>query len=234
MVEEVTTFTDSDWAGCQETRKSSSAGVVMLGSHTWKAYTCEQKIIARSSAEVEPYAAALGTSESKGIASLLRDLEYKKNPVLAIDTKATEHILHRQGIGKLKHIDRVRSEESVVDLGTKALSKAEHSVAQSTVSKHQAKKIASVEQIEVGNIMELSITGQVLKWARQSSLSGGLSLRKADGWNLKNHSHLIFARHLRDKIHPSMLVVTIREGEERGICSAALKELLRIVKDQPD
>ena len=29
-----------------------------------------------------------------------------------------------------------------------------------------------------------------------------------------------------------MLVVTIREGEERGICSAALRELLRIVKDQ--
>ena len=29
-----------------------------------------------------------------------------------------------------------------------------------------------------------------------------------------------------------MLVLTIREGEERGICSAALKELLKIVKDQ--
>ena len=29
-----------------------------------------------------------------------------------------------------------------------------------------------------------------------------------------------------------MLVVTIREGEERGTCSEALRELLRIVKDQ--
>ena len=63
-------------------------------------------------------------------------------PVLAIDAKATEHILHRQGIGKLKHIDvaylwvqdeirsqrvperRVRSEENVADLGTKPLSRA--------------------------------------------------------------------------------------------------------------
>ena len=26
-------------------------------------------------------------------------------PVLVIDATATEHILHRQGIGKLKHID---------------------------------------------------------------------------------------------------------------------------------
>ena len=80
--------------------------------------------------------------------------------------------------------------------------------------------------------MELSISGQVLRWARQSNLSGGLSLYKADGWNLKNHSHLTVARHLREKTHPSMLVVTIREGEERGMCSAALRELSRIVKDQ--
>ena len=31
MAEELTVFTDSNWAGCKETRKSSSAGVVMLG-----------------------------------------------------------------------------------------------------------------------------------------------------------------------------------------------------------
>ena len=62
--------------------------------------------------------------------------------MLAIDAKATEHILHKQGIGKLKHIDvaylwvqdeirsqrvqvrRVRREEHVADLGTKPLSRA--------------------------------------------------------------------------------------------------------------
>ena len=98
--------------------------------------------------------------------------------------------------------------------------------------REEAMRIASVEQIELGNIMELSITSQVLRWARQSNLSGGLSLRKADGRNLKNHSQLTVARHLREKTHLSMLVVTIREGDERGICSAALRELLRIVKDQ--
>ena len=69
------------------------------------------------------------------------DLGFAVKPVLAIDVKATEHILHRQGIGKLKHIDvaylwvqdeirsqrlrvrRVRSEENVADLGTKPISK---------------------------------------------------------------------------------------------------------------
>ena len=69
--EEVTMFTDSDWAGCKETRKSSSAGVVVLGENALKAYTRKQKIIARSSAEAELYAAALGASELKGIVSLL-------------------------------------------------------------------------------------------------------------------------------------------------------------------
>ena len=94
----------------------------------------------------------------------------------------------------------------------------------------KAMRIASVEQIELDNIMELFNHG----WPRQSNLSGGLSLRKGDGWNLKNHSHLTVARHLREKTHTSMLVVTIREGEERGICSATLRELLRNVKDQID
>ena len=91
------TFTDSDWAGCKETRKSSRAGEVMLGDHTVKAYMRKQKIIARSSAEAELSEAALGAPESKGIGSLLRDLGCKKKPVLAIDAKATEHIFHRKG-----------------------------------------------------------------------------------------------------------------------------------------
>ena len=58
LVEEVTIFTDSNLAGCKETRKSSSAGLIMLGDHALFAYTRKQKIIARSSAEAELYGAA--------------------------------------------------------------------------------------------------------------------------------------------------------------------------------
>ena len=96
----------------------------------------------------------------------------------------------------------------------------------------KAMRIASVEQTELGNNMELPITCHVLKWARQSNLSGELSRSKADGSNLKNRSHLTVARHLREKTPRNMLVVTIKEREERGICSAAWRELLRIVEDQ--
>ena len=91
--------------------------------------------------------AALRASERKGIVSLLRDLRYEMKPVLAIDAKATEHILHRRGIGKLKHIGvaylwvqdesrskrlrvrRVKNEENVAGLGTRPLSRT-------VISKH--------------------------------------------------------------------------------------------------
>ena len=84
---------------------------------------------------------ALGASEAKGILGMMCDLGFAVKPVLAIDAKGTEHILHRHRIGKLKHKDvaylwvqdeirsqrlrvrRVRSEENVADLGTKPLSK---------------------------------------------------------------------------------------------------------------
>ena len=115
----------------------------MLGGHAIKAYTRKQKVIAKSSAEAELYAGALGASEAKGVQSMMRDLGFAVRPVLNIDAEATEHILHVQGIWKLKHMDaaylwvqdeirsqrlgvhRIRSEEHVADLGTKPLSKAE-------------------------------------------------------------------------------------------------------------
>ena len=97
------------------------------------------------------YAAALGAFESKGIVLLMSDFGHAMKPVLAIDTMAAEHILHRQEMGRLKHVERwhicgnktksdtnmlrvsrVMSEENVADLGTKALRKAassKHSIA---------------------------------------------------------------------------------------------------------
>ena len=44
-------------------------------------------------------------------------------------------------------------------------------------SREREMRIESVERIELGNIMELSITGQVLRWVKQSKSTGGLSLR---------------------------------------------------------
>ena len=93
-------------------------------------------------------------------------------------------------------------------------------------------RIASVEHVELVNIMELSVMGQVLKCARQMNPSGGLLLCRAVGWNMRSHSRLMAARRLRVKTHTRKLIVTMREAEERGICRATLEGLLRIVTDQ--
>ena len=47
--------------------ETTNAGVILLGSHTLKACTRKRKVIARSTAEEELHAAALGASLSKGI-----------------------------------------------------------------------------------------------------------------------------------------------------------------------
>ena len=51
--QKVKVYTDSDWAGCKKTRKSSSGGVMMLGKHCIKAWCSTQGALALSSAEAE-------------------------------------------------------------------------------------------------------------------------------------------------------------------------------------
>ena len=45
----------------------------------------KQKIVARSSAEAELYAAALGASEAKGVESVVRDLDFAEQNTFSID-----------------------------------------------------------------------------------------------------------------------------------------------------
>ena len=103
-----------------------------MGRHLLKGCTRKPKIIDRSR--------ALGGSEAKSVESMLSDLGFVVKPVSIIDAKATEHTSHRHGIGKMKHIDvahlwlqdevksnrlrvrRVKSEDNLADIGTKALS----------------------------------------------------------------------------------------------------------------
>ena len=59
--------TDSDWAGCVRTRKSTSAGVIMLGQHCIKTWSRNQDAVALSSAEAEYYAMVDGVARAKGL-----------------------------------------------------------------------------------------------------------------------------------------------------------------------
>ena len=49
----VDVFSDSDWAGCAKTRRSTSSSFVMLGRHLFASSATTQKVVATSSGEAE-------------------------------------------------------------------------------------------------------------------------------------------------------------------------------------
>ncbi len=53
MPDRIVVWSDSDFAGCKRTRKSTSGGVVMFGGHCLKTYASTQPLIALSVGEAE-------------------------------------------------------------------------------------------------------------------------------------------------------------------------------------
>ena len=72
--ETLSVYSDSDWAGCVATRKSTSGGVAMIGGHLLKSYSRQQKTIALSSAEAELYALVAASAEAMGLVAYAKDL----------------------------------------------------------------------------------------------------------------------------------------------------------------
>ena len=57
MPSQICIYTDADWAGCRQSRKSTSGGCIVLGEHSIKSWSKTQSLIALSSGESEFYAA---------------------------------------------------------------------------------------------------------------------------------------------------------------------------------
>jgi hypothetical protein len=76
-VECIDVYTDTDWAGCPRTRKSTSGGVVMLGQHTMKHWSSTQTSTALSSGEAEFAGVIRGSGQGLGYQALLEDLGIK-------------------------------------------------------------------------------------------------------------------------------------------------------------
>ena len=104
-VEAVDTYSDTDWAGCPKTRKSTSGGCVMLGCHVIKHWSSTQPSVSLSSGEAEFYGVVRGAGMGLGYQSLLRDLGVEVPLRLWTDSSAAIGICSRQGLGKLRHLD---------------------------------------------------------------------------------------------------------------------------------
>ena len=101
----VTTFSEADWAGCRETRKSTTGGCVTTGKHTIKGWSKTQSLIALSSGESELYATLKAAAETLGMLSMLKDLGWKLGGEIWSDANAAIGIIQRNGLGKTLHID---------------------------------------------------------------------------------------------------------------------------------
>jgi hypothetical protein len=101
----ITVYADSNWAGCKETRKSTSGACFMHGSHLLKSYAKTQSNIALSSAEAELYAFVSAASDAIGLRSMARDFGLDLTPHLFVDATAAIGIAQRKGLGKVRHLD---------------------------------------------------------------------------------------------------------------------------------
>ena len=102
---ELTVWTDTDYAGCKRTRKSTSGGVVLWGSHLIKSWSKTQTVVALSSGEAEYYGMVKGASEGLGMQAMFRDFDVDCGIVLKSDASAAISIANRRGFGKVRHIE---------------------------------------------------------------------------------------------------------------------------------
>ncbi|MDA8582616.1 Ty1/Copia family ribonuclease HI [bacterium] len=98
-------YSDSDWAGCRVTGKSTSGGPLMIGSHFRKGRARTQHQVTLSSAAAELVALVKCSTELLGARSLMRDLGMEKVGVVYADSSAAAAIAKRQSAGKLWHIN---------------------------------------------------------------------------------------------------------------------------------
>ena len=98
-------YTDSDWAGCRKSRKSTSGGCILRGDHCLKTWSKTQAIVAKSSAEAELYEVVRGATEALGMSSLLADMGLETRMQLHLDAAAAKGIVERRGLSKVRHLD---------------------------------------------------------------------------------------------------------------------------------
>ena len=97
MVRYVDAWTDSDWAGCVATRRSTSGGAVGVGGGTLKTWASTQSTPALSSGEAEYYALVKAAAEALEVQALAQDLGWTFGVRIWVDSSAAKASWTGQG-----------------------------------------------------------------------------------------------------------------------------------------
>ena len=97
-------YVDTDFAGCLRSRRSTSGGVLMYGSHQLKHYATTQQTVALPSGEAELFGIVKGATVSLGLQSCARYLGFELLVHLHSDASAAIGICRRRGLGKIRHL----------------------------------------------------------------------------------------------------------------------------------
>ncbi len=101
---ELTGYSDSDWAGCKRTARSTSGGAIMAGGHLLKSWSATQRSITLSSGEAELVAAVKMSTELIGMTQLAADWGIHCRGRVLVDSSAAIGAAQRKGNGKLRHV----------------------------------------------------------------------------------------------------------------------------------
>jgi hypothetical protein len=101
----VDVYVDTDFAGCKETRRSTSGGAAMIGKCLVKHWAKTQTTISLSSGESELHGIAQGCAQAIGVQSLLTDMGWRLPLTVHSDATAAIGIARRKGLGKIRHLD---------------------------------------------------------------------------------------------------------------------------------
>ena len=100
----LTTYVDTDFGGCHTTRRSTSGGAAVRGSHLIKHWSTTQTTVALSSAEAELTGICKGASQGLGLKSVAADLGIDVTLQVMTDATAAIGICRRRGLGKVRHL----------------------------------------------------------------------------------------------------------------------------------
>ena len=95
MKNSVYIYSDSDWAGCVKTRKSTSGGVMMLGGGVLRTWSSTQSTIAQSSGEAEYCVMVRAGVEGLGMKALMQDVGWSANICVRVIHRSPS-LLHRE------------------------------------------------------------------------------------------------------------------------------------------